>query len=152
MKNKNVNLGEGSVGKLLINLAVPAIIAQMVNLLYNIVDRIFIGRMANGEIAMAGIGVAMPIIMIISAFSYLIGSGGAPLTAIKMGEKNNDDAEKIMSNSFSMLLIVGVSLTIIFLLFNIITKNITLIGILYLILMILIGVFASILGINKRRT
>ena len=59
MKNKNVNLGEGSVGKLLINLAVPAIIAQMVNLLYNIVDRIFIGRMANGEIAMAGIGVAM---------------------------------------------------------------------------------------------
>ena len=92
MKNKNVNLGEGSVGKLLINLAVPAIIAQMVNLLYNIVDRIFIGRMANGEIAMAGIGVAMPIIMIISAFSYLIGSGGAPLTAIKMGEKNNDEA------------------------------------------------------------
>ena len=91
MKNKNVNLGEGSVGKLLINLAVPAIIAQMVNLLYNIVDRIFIGRMANGEIAMAGIGVAMPIIMIISAFSYLIGSGGAPLTAIKMGEKNNDE-------------------------------------------------------------
>ena len=118
MKNKNVNLGEGSVGKLLINLAVPAIIAQMVNLLYNIVDRIFIGRMANSEIAMAGIGVAMPIIMIISAFSYLIGSGGAPLTAIKMGEKNNDEAEKIMSNSFSMLLIIGVSLTIVFLLFK----------------------------------
>ena len=118
MKNKNVNLGEGSVGKLLINLAVPAIIAQMVNLLYNIVDRIFIGRMANGEITMAGIGVAMPIIMIISAFSYLIGSGGAPLTAIKMGEKNNDEAEKIMSNSFSMLLIIGVSLTIVFLLFK----------------------------------
>ena len=94
MKNKNVNLGEGSVGNLLINLAVPAIIAQMVNLLYNIVDRIFIGRMANGEIAMAGIGVAMPIIMIISAFSYLIGSGGAPLTAIKMGEKNNEDVYK----------------------------------------------------------
>ena len=118
MKNKNVNLGEGSVGKLLINLAVPAIIARMVNLLYNTVDRIFIGRMANGEIAMAGIGVAMPIIMIISAFSYLIGSGGAPLTAIKMGEKNNDEAEKIMSNSFSMLLIIGVSLTIVFLLFK----------------------------------
>lgn len=118
MKNKNMNLGEGSVGKLLINLAVPAIIAQMVNLLYNIVDRIFIGRMVNGEIAMAGIGVAMPIIMIISAFSYLIGSGGAPLTAIKMGEKNNDEAEKIMSNSFSMLLIIGVSLTIVFLLFK----------------------------------
>ena len=117
-KKKSTDLENGSIGKLLVTLAVPSIIAQIVNLLYNIVDRIFIGRMANGEIAMAGIGVAMPIIMIISAFSYLIGSGGAPLTAIKMGEKNNDEAEKIMSNSFSMLLIIGVSLTIVFLLFK----------------------------------
>lgn len=118
MEDKSVNLGEGSIGKLLLNLAVPAIIAQMVNLLYNIVDRIFIGRMVSGEIAMAGIGVAMPIIMIISAFSSLIGVGGAPLTAIKMGEKNNDEAEKIMSNSFAMLLIVGTILTVLFLAFK----------------------------------
>ena len=60
------NLGEGSIGRLLVSLAFPAIIAQLVNVLYNIVDRIFIGRMDNGEIAMAGVGVAFPIIMIIS--------------------------------------------------------------------------------------
>ena len=95
MKNKNVNLGEGSVGKLLINLAVPAIIAQMVNLLYNIVDRIFIGRMANGEIAMAGIGVAMPIIMIISAFSYLIGSGVLHLLLLKWERKTMMKLKKL---------------------------------------------------------
>lgn len=118
MKNKNVNLGEGSISRLLISLAVPAIIAQIVNLLYNIVDRIFIGRIANGEVAMAGIGVAMPIIIIISAFSVLIGSGGAPLTAIKMGEKNNHEAEKIMSNSFAMLIIIGTILTVFFLIFK----------------------------------
>ena len=118
MSNSTTDLGKESIGRLLLKLATPSIIAQLVNVLYNIVDRIFIGRMANGEIAMAGIGVAMPIIMIISAFSYLIGSGGAPLTAIKMGEKNNDEAEKIMSNSFSMLLIIGVSLTIVFILFK----------------------------------
>lgn len=81
------NLGEGSIGRLLVSLAFPAIIAQLVNVLYNIVDRIFIGRMDNGEIAMAGVGVAFPIIMIISAFSALIGMGGAPLAAIKWEKK-----------------------------------------------------------------
>ena len=88
------------------------------SVLYNIVDRIFIGRMDNGELAMAGVGVAFPILMLISAFSALIGMGGAPLCAIKMGEKNNDEAEKIMSNSFSMLLIIAVILTTGFLIFK----------------------------------
>lgn len=118
MTKAKINLGEGSVGKLLINLAFPAIIAQIVNVLYNIVDRIFIGRMANGEIAMAGVGVAFPLLMIISAFSALIGMGGAPLAAIKMGEKDNDGAEKIISNSFSTLVIIGVLCTIVFLIFR----------------------------------
>lgn len=118
MTKAKINLGEGSVGKLLINLAFPAIIAQIVNVLYNIVDRIFIGRMPNGEIAMAGVGVAFPLLMIISAFSALIGMGGAPLAAIKMGEKDNDGAEKIISNSFSTLVIIGVLCTIIFLIFR----------------------------------
>lgn len=118
MTNKNIDLGTGSVGKLLIKLALPAIVAQMVNVLYNIVDRIFIGRMANGELAMAGVGVAFPIIMIISAFSSLVGMGGAPLAAIKMGEKDKDGAEKIMTNSFIMLIIVGAVLTIIFAVFK----------------------------------
>ena len=115
MKKTN-DLGKGNIGKLLISLAAPAIVAQLVNVLYNIVDRIFIGRMDNGELAMAG--VAFPILMLISAFSALIGMGGAPLCAIKMGEKNNDEAEKIMSNSFSMLLIIAVILTTGFLIFK----------------------------------
>ncbi|MEG1311165.1 MAG: MATE family efflux transporter [Romboutsia sp.] len=118
MNNKNIDLGSGRIDKLLVNLALPAIVAQMVNLLYNIIDRIFIGRMPDGEIAMAGIGVAMPIIMIISAFSALVGNGGAPLVAIRMGENNNEDAEKIMSNSFSMLIILSLILTILFLIFK----------------------------------
>ena len=118
MKNKGINLGEGKVSSLLFKLALPAIIAQLVNVLYNIVDRIFIGRIPNGEIAMAGVGVAFPIIMIVSAFSALIGMGGAPIAAIKMGAKDNDEAEKIMSNSFSMLIIIGAILTVVFLIFK----------------------------------
>ena len=117
MSRSKTNLGEGSVGKLL-SLALPAIVAQLVNVLYNIVDRIFIGRMLNGEVAMAGVGVAFPIIMIISAFSALIGMGGAPLAAIKMGEKDNEGAEKIISNSFSTLIIIGLICTIVFLIFK----------------------------------
>ncbi|EQF63689.1 MATE family efflux transporter [Clostridioides difficile] len=112
MENSNTNLGSESVGKLLFKLATPAIIAQIVNVLYNIVDRIFIGRMENGEVAMAGVGGAFPIIIIITACSYLIGMGGGPLAAIKMGEQNNDEAEKIMSNSFSVLVILAILLTI----------------------------------------
>ena len=118
MAKQATDLGKGSVGKLLFQLALPAIIAQLVNVLYNIVDRIFIGRMPNGELAMAGIGVAFPIIMIVSAFSALVGMGGAPLAAIKMGEKDNDGAEKIMTNSFSMLIILSIILTLSFLIFK----------------------------------
>lgn len=118
MTKAKIDLGKGSVGKLLVSLALPAIIAQLVNVLYNIVDRIFIGRMVNGEVAMAGVGVAFPLIMIISAFSALIGMGGAPLAAIKMGKKDNDGAEEILSNSFSILVIIGVLCTVVFLIFN----------------------------------
>ncbi len=118
MGKQATDLGKGSVGKLLFQLALPAIIAQIVNVLYNIVDRIFIGRMPNGELAMAGVGVAFPIIMIVSAFSALVGMGGAPLAAIKMGEKDNDGAEKIMTNSFSTLVIIAIILTISLLIFK----------------------------------
>ncbi|MGL4992274.1 MAG: MATE family efflux transporter [Sarcina sp.] len=115
---KGVNLGSERIGKLLFQLALPAIIAQIVNVLYNIIDRIFIGRVDNGAVAMAGVGVAFPIIVIISAFSALIGSGGAPLLAIKMGEKDEEGARKILSNSFSMLIILSIILTIGFLIFK----------------------------------
>ncbi len=106
------SLGKESIGKLLFKLATPAIIAQLVNVLYNIVDRIFIGRMQNGDLAMAGVGVAFPIILIIMAFSSLVGAGGAPLVAIKMGEKDNEGAEKIMSTSFVMIIIISIILTV----------------------------------------
>ena len=118
MNGKKFDLGKDGIGKLLFRLSLPAIIAQIVNVLYNIVDRVFIGRIADGEIAMAGVGIAFPIIIIITAFSALIGIGGAPLAAIKMGEKDNDGAEKIMSNSFSMLILIGIILTIVFLIFQ----------------------------------
>ena len=118
MSNKKIDLGNGNINSLLFKLALPAIIAQIVNVLYNIIDRIFIGRIPNGEIAMAGVGVAFPIIMIISAFSALIGMGGAPLAAIKMGEKKNGEAEEILSNSFSSLILLGVLLTIVFKIFK----------------------------------
>ncbi|MGL4773953.1 MAG: MATE family efflux transporter [Clostridium sp.] len=118
MSNKTQDLGKGSVAKLLFTLAVPAIIAQIVNVLYNIIDRIFIGRIENGEIAMAGVGVAFPIIIIVSAFSALLGMGGAPLAAIKMGEKDNEGAEKIMGNSVSLLVIASIILTIGILIFR----------------------------------
>ncbi|MGL5694914.1 MAG: MATE family efflux transporter, partial [Peptostreptococcaceae bacterium] len=118
MGNTSTDLGKDNIAKLIFKLATPAIIAQLVNVLYNIIDRIFIGRMQNGEIAMAGVGVSFPIIIIIMAFSGLVGMGGAPLAAIKMGEKDNEGAEKIMTNSFSVLLILAIILTVGFLIFK----------------------------------
>lgn len=115
MINKSIDLGNGKISKLLFTLAVPTIIGQIVNLLYNIVDRIFIGKMPNGDLAMAGVGVAMPIILLVSAFAMLFAAGGAPLTAIEMGKKDNDKAEEIMTNSFVILIVTGIILTVIFL-------------------------------------
>ncbi|MEG0388826.1 MAG: MATE family efflux transporter, partial [Niameybacter sp.] len=94
MKQKTTDLGKDNVGGLLFKLALPAIIAQLVNVLYNIVDRMYIGRLPDSN-AMAGVGIAFPVIIIVSAFSALVGMGGAPLVAIKLGEKNKDGAEQI---------------------------------------------------------
>ena len=118
MSKDSINLGEGKIRSLLFKLALPSIVAQLVNLLYNIVDRIFIGRMPNGEIAMAGVGVAFPVIMIVAAFSALVGMGGAPLAAIKMGEGDDDGAEQILTNSFSVLIIISIVLTALILIFK----------------------------------
>ncbi|WP_434796542.1 MATE family efflux transporter [Terrisporobacter vanillatitrophus] len=118
MSNKSIDLGKGSIGKLLFTLAIPTIIGQLVNLLYNIIDRIFIGKMNNGDLAMAGVGVAMPIILLVSAFAMLFAAGGAPLTAIEMGKQDNEKAEEIMNNCFSMLIYGGIILTIVFFLFK----------------------------------
>lgn len=112
------DLGKDKIGSLLFKLSMPAIVAQLVNLLYNMVDRIFIGQMPNGELAIAGVGVAFPVIIIVSAFSALVGMGGAPLAAIKMGEGDDDGAEEIMTNSFSMLVILSVIITAAILIFR----------------------------------
>lgn len=119
MKTKRaVDLGNGDIGKTLFSLAVPAILAQLANLLYNMVDRIYIGKMADGQIAMAGLGISMPIIMLISAFSLLVGNGGAPIVAIKMGQKDKEGAEKIVGNSFVLLIIISIILTAVFMIFK----------------------------------
>ncbi|MEG2852364.1 MAG: MATE family efflux transporter, partial [Hydrogenoanaerobacterium sp.] len=108
-------LGTQPVGKLLFSLAVPAIAAQVINALYNIVDRMYIGRIPEtGSLALAALGVAFPLIMIISAFAALIGMGGAPRAAIKLGEGDHEGAEKILGNSFVALVGISVLLTIIF--------------------------------------
>lgn len=111
----NQNMGTGNVKKLLAQLAIPAIIAQIINLLYNVVDRIYIGHIPEvGASALTGVGLFMPILMLINAFAMLAGSGGAPRAAIAMGQKDNDTAEKIVGNCFSLLLGFAVVLTVVF--------------------------------------
>lgn len=118
MSAKEVNLGEGSVGRLLVKLAVPSIVAQMVNLLYNMVDRIYIGHIpGSGDIALTGLGLCFPIIMIITAFSNLIGAGGAPRVAIHMGKGEQEQAEKTMGNCVATLVLLAVILTVLLELF-----------------------------------
>lgn len=117
-KQRSADLGAGSIGKLLFSLAVPAILAQLVNMLYNIVDRIYIGHIPEtGTAALTGVGVCFPIIILISAFSSLIAMGGAPRAAIAMGEGNKEKAERILGNCFTALLITAAALTVIFLVF-----------------------------------
>ena len=87
MNDNKEMLGTAPIGKLLFKLAVPTVVAQLINMLYNIVDRIYIGHMpGDGSLALTGVGVCMPIIMIISAFAALIASGGAPKASICMGK------------------------------------------------------------------
>ena len=112
MDNRS-HLGEGSVGKLLFRLALPAIVAQLVNLLYNIVDRIYIGHIpGQGDMALTGLGLCFPILMIVTAFSSLVGGGGAPLVAIHMGKGEKEEAEKILGSAVAALLTISLILTI----------------------------------------
>ncbi len=107
------------IGKLLLKLAVPTVAAQLINMLYNIVDRIYIGHIpGEGAMALTGVGVCMPIIMFVSAFAALVSSGGAPRASISMGQKNNERAELILGNCFAAQLILSVVLTAVLLLWN----------------------------------
>lgn len=113
MAQSKQDMGSGSVKKLMLQLMIPAVVAQVVNLLYNIVDRIYIGHIEGiGAAALTGVGLFTPILMLINAFAMLIGAGGAPRTAIAMGQGEKQQAEKIISNSFTMLRIFAVVLTI----------------------------------------
>lgn len=106
-------LASAPIGKLLLRFAIPSILAQLVNLLYNIVDRIFVGRIPEvGPLALAGLGVSFPIILIISAFSFLVGMGGAPLASIAMGRGDNAKAERILGSSCVFLLLMSLVLAI----------------------------------------
>lgn len=120
-KNKDISqrLASAPVARLILSLSIPSVIAQVVNLLYNIVDRIYIGHMeGTGSIALTGVGLTFPIICIIGAFTMLIAQGGAPKAAIFMGKGDNASAQKILGSCFSALLIMAVMLTCIFLAFS----------------------------------
>ncbi|MDD3261027.1 MAG: MATE family efflux transporter [Oscillospiraceae bacterium] len=113
------DLGSGSIGHLMLQLSLPSIAAQVVNMLYNMVDRIYIGHIPNtGATALTGVGVCFPILILISAFSALIGLGGAPRASIEMGRSNREGAEKILGNCFTMLLAAAAVLTAVFLCFS----------------------------------
>ena len=115
------------IPRLLAQLAIPAVVAQIINLLYNIVDRIYIGHISGvGAAALTGVGLFTPILMLINAFAMLAGSGGAPRAAISMGKKDNKTAEKILGNCFSLLVLMAITLTVIF--FILAPKLLTLFG------------------------
>lgn len=119
MQDNKEMLGTAPIGKLLFKLALPTVVAQLINMLYNIVDRIFIGHMpGDGSLALTGVGVCMPIIMIISAFAALISSGGAPRASICMGKGDNDSAEKILGGCFTLQIFISIILTVVLLIWN----------------------------------
>ena len=112
-------LAKEPVGKLLLKLALPTVAAQIINMLYNIVDRIYIGHIPDvGALALTGVGVCMPLIMIVSAFAAFVGYGGAPRASIYMGQGDHDSAEKTLGNCFSVQVLISVLLTIVLLLWN----------------------------------
>ena len=118
MRTHQTNFSTGNVYRNIMEVAVPMIIAQILNLLYNIVDRIYIGKIPEiGATALTGVGLCFPIITLITAFTYLFGNGGAPLCSMERGRGNEKEAEMLMGNTFVMLIGTGVILTVTGLLF-----------------------------------
>ena len=119
MNQDKTFLGTEPIGKLLRQLAIPTVIAQLVNMLYNIVDRIYIGHIpGDGDLALTGVGVCLPLILIVSAFAALVASGGAPRASIYMGKQDHDTAEKILGGCFALQLAVSALLTAVLLLWS----------------------------------
>ena len=111
-RKKGIDLGKDPVGGLIVRLAVPAVLAQLINLLYNLVDRMYVGNIAGvGTQALAGLGVVFPVTLIVSAFANLVGMGGAPLASIFLGEQKPEDANKVFNAGVGMLCVFSVLLT-----------------------------------------
>lgn len=108
-KNITEELGNGRILPLIARLSIPAVIAQLITFLYNIVDRMYVAQIEDsGMDALAALGIVLPITLIIQAFANLIGLGGAPRAGIKMGEGNNAEAGGIFNTAFSLLVLIGV--------------------------------------------
>ena len=119
MNHKDERLGTEPLGRLMFSLAVPSVAAQLINVLYNIVDRIYIGHIPGyGDVALTGVGVTFPILTMISAFSAFAGMGGAPLASIQLGKQNKQKAEQILGNSAGLLVLCAVILTVFFSVFK----------------------------------
>ncbi len=119
MQNNKEFLGTEPIGHLLFKMSIPTVLAQLVNMLYNVVDRVFIGRIADvGGTALTGVGLCMPLILAVSAFAALTSAGGAPRASIFMGEGRVKEGEKILGNCFSLQILVSAVLTAILLIFN----------------------------------
>lgn len=119
MDHKKEFLGTEPVGKLLFKLAIPTVVAQLINMLYNIVDRIYIGHMPEvGSVALTGVGVCLPIIMIVSAFACFFSSGGAPRASIALGKGETDTSEKILGGCLALQIAISIILTVVLLVWN----------------------------------
>ena len=115
MEDRRTDLGTEKVSRLLVRLAIPTITAQIVNMLYNIVDRIYIGHIpGEGALALTGLGLCFPVLMLVTAFSSLVGMGGAPQASIRMGRQDIKGAQEILGNCFTMLAVLAVILTVVF--------------------------------------
>ncbi len=113
MQSLQVDFGNENVSRNILSVAAPMLAAQLINLLYNIIDRIYIGKIpGEGTLALAGLGLCFPIITMVTAFSNLFGVGGAPLCAIARGKNDLKKARKIMNNAFFMLIVIGIVLTL----------------------------------------
>ena len=119
MSKRQNDLGKDNIGALMVRLALPAIVAQLVNALYNIVDRIYIGHIPEvGDIALTGLGLCFSILMFVSALAALVGMGGGSRAAIRMGENDMDGANEILGNSAALMLLLSVCVTVIFQIFK----------------------------------
>ena len=115
MAKRENDLGRDPIGKLLLRLALPSVTAQLVNALYNIVDRMYIGHIPEvGDLALTGLGVCFPVIMFVSAISALVGMGGGSRAVVRMGEGKEDQANAILGNATALLVVLAVAATVFF--------------------------------------